>query len=160
MWRRHPGNDSPEAWQDMLDTMVAAVKIAATHGVILGFEPEVSNVVDTAAKGRLLLDTVRSPHLKVLMDAANLYHAGDLARMDRVLDGAFDLLGRDIVLAHAKDLSHDGAAGDIAAGKGRLDYDRYLALLRSAGYTGPLIMHSLRETEVDESIVFLRGKLV
>ena len=31
---------------------------------------------------------------------------------------AFELLGRDIVLAHAKDLNRDGDAGDVPAGCG------------------------------------------
>ena len=39
-----------------------------------------------------------------------------------MLDEAFALLGRDIVLAHAKDLDHDGEAGHLPAGKGLLDY--------------------------------------
>ena len=42
-----------------------------------------------------------------------------------MLDQAFALVGHDIVMAHAKDLSHDGDAGHEAAGHGRLDYDRY-----------------------------------
>jgi sugar phosphate isomerase/epimerase len=74
-----------------------------------------------------------------------------------VLDDAFTLLGHEIVLAHAKDL--DGEAGHVAAGKGKLDYDRYLALLRSVEYNGPLILHSLDETEVDGSVAVLRTKL-
>jgi len=159
MWRRHPDNDSTEAWQEMLASMQVAATIAAEFNVTLGFEPEVSNVVDSARKGRRLLDTIQSPHLKVVMDGANVFHAGELPRMRAVLDETFELLGNDIVLAHAKDLSQDGEAGHDAAGTGLLDYDYYLALLQSAGYTGPLILHSLSEAQVDDSVAFLRGKL-
>jgi sugar phosphate isomerase/epimerase len=159
MWRRHPDNDSAAAWRDLLESVHAAVKIAEVAELTLAFEPEVANVVDTARKGRRLLDEIGSPHLKVVMDGANLFRAGDLARMRDVLDEAFALLGRDIALAHAKDLTHDGEAGHAAAGTGRLDYDLYLALLRSAGYHGPLILHGLSEAEVDASVAFLRGKL-
>jgi len=159
MWRRHPDNDSAEAWQEMLASMQVAATIAAEFNVTLGFEPEVSNVVDSARKGRRLLDTIQSPHLKVVMDGANVFHAGELPRMRAVLDETCDLLGNDIVLAHAKDLSQDGEAGHDAAGTGLLDYDYYLALLQSAGYTGPLILHSLSEAQVDDSVAFLRGKL-
>ena len=90
----------------------------------LAFEPEVNNVVDSAKKARRLLDEVGSPLLKVTMDAANLFHAGELAHMSDVLDQAFALVGRDIVMAHAKDLSRDGDAGHEAAGHGKLDYGR------------------------------------
>jgi len=40
-----------------------------------------------------------------------------------------------------------------------LDYDLYLKLLNDAAYTGPLILHSLTEAEVDPAIAFLRNKL-
>ncbi|MBI4585580.1 MAG: sugar phosphate isomerase/epimerase, partial [Planctomycetes bacterium] len=134
MWRRQPENDAPEAWEDLLRSMRSAVEIAARHRVTLAFEPEVSNVVDSALKARRLLDQIGSERLKVVMDAANLFHAGELPRMRAVLDEAFDLLGRDIALAHAKDLSRDGEAGHEAAGTGLLDYDHYVAKLREASF--------------------------
>jgi sugar phosphate isomerase/epimerase len=160
MWRRHPDNDTPEAWRDMADCMRQALQIAEDCGVTLAFEPEVSNVIDSARKARRLLDEMRSPRLKVVMDAANLFHDGELARMPAILAEAFDLLAGDMVLAHAKDLSHDGEAGHQAAGTGALDYDLYLRLLRRAGYTGPLILHSLDEAQVDAAVAFLRARLI
>ena len=160
MWRRHPENDSPAAWSDLLASMREAVRSAEANGVTLAFEPEVANVVDSAQKGRRLLDEIGSPSLRVVIDGANLFHAGELPRMREVLDGAFELLGKDIVLAHAKDLSRDGEAGHEAAGTGLLDYDHYLALLRRAGYDGPLILHGLKEAQVDGCVAFLRDKMV
>lgn len=158
MWRRHPGNDTPAAWRDMIASLREMVQIAEEHAVTLAFEPEVSNVVDTAAKARRLLDEIGSARLKVVLDGANLFHAGELQKMRAILEEAFALLGGDIALAHAKDLRRDGAAGDAAAGTGQLDYDLYMALLRGAGYRGPLILHALAEAQVDSCVAFLRGK--
>jgi sugar phosphate isomerase/epimerase len=159
MWRRHPDNDSPQAWHDLRDSMRQAMDFAEAAQVTLAFEPEVANVVDTAVKTRRLLDEIQSPRLKVVMDAANLFHAGELRRMHAVLDEAFALLGHAIVIAHAKDLSQDGEAGHEAAGHGLLDYDHYLARLRVVGFDGPLILHSLEESQVDGCVAFLRAKL-
>jgi len=159
MWRRHGDNDSPEAWRDMVACVRAAVEIAQQAGVILAFEPEVNNVVDSAKKARRLLDEIRSEHLKVTMDAANLFHAGELARMSDVLDQAIALLGPDIVLAHAKDLSRDGDAGHEPAGHGKLDYGRYLSLLHACGFKGPLLLHGLSEAQVPVCVAFLHKKL-
>ena len=125
----------------------------------LGIEPEVSNVVDSAEAARRLLDEVRSPRLGVIMDGANLFARGTLARMGEVLDRAFELLGPAIVVGHAKDLDADGRAGQLAAGQGVLDYDRYLALFRNVGFNGPLILHSLAESEVADAVAFLRAVL-
>ena len=73
MWRRHPKNDSPEAWQDMVACVCDAVEIAKPSGVTLAFEPEVNNVVDSAKKARRLLDEINSPHLKVTMDGSKSF---------------------------------------------------------------------------------------
>jgi sugar phosphate isomerase/epimerase len=159
MWRRHPDNDSPQAWNDMAASMREAVHIAEEHKVVLAFEPEVSNVVDSAAKARRLLDEVGSPHLKVVMDPANIFHKGELPRMREIIAEAFDLLGSDIALAHAKDLSRDGEAGHEAAGNGLLDYNQYLPLLAKAAPDVPLILHGLSEAQVPGCVAFLRAKL-
>ncbi len=158
MWRRHPDNDTPAAWRDLRAALGEALAIAEEHRVTLAFEPEVSNVVDSALKARRLLDELQSPYLKVVLDGANLFHAGALPRMRAILDEAVTLLGDDIVLAHAKDLSQDGDAGHEAAGSGLLDYDHYLALLRGVGFAGPLILHALSEEQVDGSVAFLQAK--
>ncbi len=161
MWRRHQDNARPEAWRDLLATMQEALETAEEHGVTLAFEPETANVVDSAAKGRRLLDEMRSPRLKVIMDAANLFDAGDPARrhsrQEEILDEAFELLGGDLLLAHAKDVNGSGEV--VAVGKGELDYDLYLTHLNEAGYGGPLVMHGLAEEEVEGSLAFLRRKL-
>jgi sugar phosphate isomerase/epimerase len=159
MWARHQDNDSKEAWADLLVSMAEALEIAKEANVTLAIEPEVSNVVDSAAKARRLLDEMKSTRLRVVMDGANLFHAGELPQMHRVLEEGFELLGRDIILAHAKDLSEDGAAGHEAAGTGLLDYDHYLFLLHASGFAGPLIMHNLTEKQVPFSRNFLAKKL-
>jgi len=159
MWRRHPDNDSKESWGDLVRSLRTALEATEPFAVTLAFEPEVSNVIDSAIKARRLLDEIGSPRLKVVIDAANLFHAGELPRMSEILDQAFELLGRDIVLAHAKDLSHDGDAGHEAAGTGRLDYPRYLRLLKRIGFTGSLIIHGLREDQVGTTVAFLRNLL-
>jgi sugar phosphate isomerase/epimerase len=159
MWRRHADNDSKEAWRDMADTMARALRLAEQAHVTLAFEPEVSNIVDSAAKARRLLEEMRSDRLKVIMDAANLFHAGELPRMTKILKEAFAALGGDIVLAHAKDLSRDGEAGHEAAGFGLLNYDLYLKLLHDSGFDGPLVLHGLDESQVPRCSRFLREKL-
>jgi sugar phosphate isomerase/epimerase len=159
MWRRHPGNDSTEAWQDLVDSMREALEIAERYRVTLAFEPEVSNVVDSVEKGRRLLAEMDSPYLKVVMDPANIFHRGELPQMREKISEAFSLLGDDIVIAHAKDLDRDGEAGHLAAGKGLLDYDRYLSLLNAIERDIPLILHGLGEDQVEGCVSFLQKKM-
>jgi sugar phosphate isomerase/epimerase len=155
MWRAHPDNASPAAWTDMRESVEAAVAAAESAGVTLAVEPEPGNVVRDARAARALLDQVGSPALRIVVDAANLVAPERLPDQRRVLEEAFALLWRDIVLAHAKDVRADGAI--VAAGRGELDYGAYLGLLRAAGFPGPLILHGLTEAEVPDSVTFLRG---
>jgi sugar phosphate isomerase/epimerase len=159
MWRKHPDNDTPEAWHGLLAAMRSAADMAEQAGVNLGIEPELSNVVDSAEKARSLLDEIGSTRLKIVMDGSNLLRAKDVPRMRDIFQQAFDLLGKDVAVVHAKDLVIDGSAEHGAAGTGVLDYDTYLALLKGIGFTGPLVLHTLEEHQVDASVAFLRRKL-
>ena len=109
-------------------------------------------------KARRLLDEIASPHLKVTIDPANMFPAGELPRMREILDEAFALVGKDIVLAHAKDLDHDGDAGHLAAGQGKLDYDRYLSVLRTHAVPRAAVAPWAKRREVPGCVAFLRQK--
>jgi sugar phosphate isomerase/epimerase len=159
MWRWHPNNVMRGVWKQLVIVMREVARIADRHEVIMAFEPELGNVVNSAIKARMLLDEVGSPLIKVVIDPANLIRPGDLPRMSEILDEAFEWLGPDIALAHAKEIAPDGRMGDIAPGKGVLDWDRYLGSLRRIKYNGALIMHGLPEQDVDEGLAFLRSTL-
>jgi sugar phosphate isomerase/epimerase len=156
MWRRHPDSDSQSAWDDLLATVGRAVRTAERHDVVLGVETEVGNAVNTVRKARKLLDQIASPNLKIVMDGANIFQKGELPNMRAKLDEAFELLGSDIVLAHAKDLDRDGEAGHIAAGLGKLDYPYYLQLLQASGYDGAIILHALTPEQARDRLTFVR----
>lgn len=158
MWAPHPDNDLPETWKDMAGCIREASGIARQSNVVLGFEPEVGNVVDSAQKARRIMDEIGSPHLKVTLDPSNLFHTGELPRMKEILDEAFEIVGRDIIMTHAKDLDRDGAAGHLPAGKGKMDYAHFMHLLIAYKYKGPVLLHGLTEQQVPECLAFLREK--
>src|SRR5262249_56188221 len=102
---------------------------------------------DARARGRRVRAELGSPRLKIIIDPANLFHVEDLPHQRAILDAAFDLLGPDIVLAHAKDVRVvDGTVHHVTAGTGVLDYQHYLTLLRHIPV--PLIVHGLAATEL------------
>ena len=80
--------------------------------------------------------------------------------MREILDATFELLSKDVAIAHGKDLDRDGEAGHLAAGKGLLDYDHYLSLLNKLDFDVPIILHGLTEKELPESVSFVRKKNV
>lgn len=158
-WRFHPDNATPAAWRDLTVELAKALEIAETYGVTLAVEPELANVVSSAARAQTLLAEMQSDRLKIVIDPANLFPAGTLVHQRRILDDAFDRLAPNIVLAHAKDLARDGQAGDLAAGTGQLDYPYFLAKLREIGFAGALVMHGLSARQVPQTVKFLRELL-
>ena len=157
MWRYHPDNTSKEAWQTLHNTLEQVLPVAEAAGVIIAFEPEYNNVASNPRKSRQLIDEMGSPNLKVVMDAANIFGKDDLPRMKEVLDEAFEFLGDHIAIAHGKDLDHGGDAGHLAAGTGKLDYAHYVSLLCALPFDVPVILHGLKEDQVDDSVAMLRG---
>jgi sugar phosphate isomerase/epimerase len=144
-WRRHPANDAPEAWRDLLSSLEIALEIAEEHDVDLGVEPERANVIDSAEKARRLLDTLKSPRLKIVLDPANLVETEPAGQRRRIIAASVDLLAGDIVMAHAKDRSADGGVATV--GKGAIDFPHYFGCLARAGFDGPVVTHGLDAAE-------------
>lgn len=161
MWRAHPGNQLPDAWHELVDVTGKMAAVADRAGVVMAFEPETANVVDTLAKAQALIDAVRSPGLGVTFDPANFFYPADLPRMADVIREGFDRLAPYIALAHAKDVVLPPAGEThcryVPAGQGLLDYTTYLALLKSSGFAGGLIMHSLSEPDIPRAVAMIHA---
>lgn len=158
MWKEHPENNSAEAWNEMIEMIKECIKIAEEEDVLLGIEPEVANVVDSARKARRLLDEMGSQNLKIIMDPANIFRAEDVPSMTEFIDEAFSLLENDIVMAHAKDFKVENEQIiHVAPGKGLINYDLYLQHLQNLDV--PLIMHGFKEEEVDSAMKYILSKM-
>lgn len=153
-WREHPGNNLPAAWSDLCTSMEEALTIADEHGIMLGVEPELANVVNSTRKARTLLDEMKSPRLRIVFDPANLFEIAPADEQRRLIDEGLDLLSGDLIMAHAKDRTSDG--GFCAAGKGIIDFAYYVQALQKAGFDGPLVLHGLEEEDVKGSVAMLR----
>jgi len=140
-----PPVGSPER-SSLLDTLARAGDLAGRRGVTLAFETG----QETAELLRRTLDDLKSPHLKVNFDPANmlLYDMGDPIE-------ALRLLGPDIRSVHVKDARRPKVAGtwgeEVPLGEGEVDIKRFVQTLKSIGYTGSLVV----EREVGDQ----RGRL-
>lgn len=158
-WKWHDDNLKESSWDDLMRSTESILKYAEDNHVYLGVETETSNIINTPARARKYMDEAGSPWIKIIMDGANLFCPRQVPDMKKVLSEAFELLGNDIILAHAKDFSFDGEISFAAAGQGILDFQYYVRLLKKAGYDRALIMHGLSGQQVPESRRFLEGIL-
>ena len=156
-WRHHPDNGSAQAWADLLAELGKACAVAEPLGIKLGIEPELANVVDTAPRARLLLDTLQSPALGIVLDPANLFEVAALSDQRDFLSRSVDLLADRIALAHAKD--RDASGRFATAGKGVVDFPHFLGRLRAAGFDGDLVTHGLAAAEAAGVARYLSGVL-
>lgn len=154
-WRWHAGNATPEAWRDLVDEFAAILPIAELHAVDLGVEPELANVISDAKTARKLIDEIGSPRIRIVLDPANLFEVETEARRAAIIEAAVDLLADRIALAHAKDRFADG--GFAPAGRGVVDFPRFIAALRAAGFDGDLVAHGISEAEAPEVARYLQG---
>ena len=155
-WKWDDRNLLPDAWDDLLSTTEGILADADSLGIILGVETEASNIINTPERARLYLDRFRSPNLKIIMDAANLFETGDSPGMRQTIEDAFALLGGDIVQAHAKDLKAGPGLAFAAAGKGIIDFPHYIKQLNKHGFRGTIMLHGLEAEEALGSAAFLR----
>lgn len=159
MWQRHPDNAEPEAWKDLITTLEKLLPVAQDNNVVLGIEPEKANVIDSATKARRLLDEMQSSQLKIIIDGANLFETTDLSRMKEVIEESIEILGPDIIMAHAKDIPIEQTGYSRAAGTGALDWQTYCQSLAKIGFRGPIVLHNLKKSQVDMSLEFLQREI-
>ena len=152
-WRDHPDNQGAEAWQEMIAEFGHLLAIAERHDIFIGVEPELANVINSAAQARRLIDTMANERIRIVLDPANLFEHEDAKTRDRIIDEAIDLLKDRIAIAHAKDRNADGSFA--TAGKGVIDYPRYVAALKRAGFDGDVITHGLSAAEAPGVAAFL-----
>ena len=139
MWKHHPENRSAAAWKDLRAELDFALELVAGSGIHLGIEPEPANVICDALTAERLLKEIDSPQLGIVLDAANLLTTRMLEQQDDVMAEAVDLLGKKLLLAHAKDIASDGRV--VAAGEGAVHLGVFVKLLHSCGFDGALIGH-------------------
>lgn len=162
MWRWHEANGTKAAWDDLLETMRSVLRIAEAHDLLLGVEPEASNCISTADRCRRLIDEIKSPRLKVVMDVANLFQTGQAshANVRPIMRRAFELLGDRVALAHGKDIHPGEGLRFTHAGNGIVDFPYFKELLDASGYKGCMLLHGVkREADFPGSVQFVRRAL-
>lgn len=137
-----------------LDTFIrglAPVAEVAEHwGVSLAIEPVWKHIVYDADRAVKVLDAVKSPNLRIILDPVNLLYPGNADRKERVIGDAIDKLGDRVAVVHLKDFARDGdELRSIAAGTGEMDYTQILRFMKERK---PYIQATLENTTNDNAV--------
>ena len=140
-----------KVWPRMIATARQLADLAAKHDAKLLFEPFYRGFLASAKRLRLFLEEVQSPRVRVLLDPANLIELNDLDEM-------FQQLARLIDCHHAKDRKLHTDTG-VAAGKGDLDYRRFVALAAQHTPDAPLVLEYVGTANYQQALAHLRGAM-
>lgn len=137
-----------------LDTFIrglAPVVECAEHwGVSLAIEPVWKHIVYDADRAVKVLDAIKSPNLRIILDPVNLLYPGNADRKERVIGDAIDKLGDRVAVVHLKDFARDGdELRSIAAGTGEMDYTQILRFMKERK---PYIQATLENTTNDNAV--------
>ncbi len=149
LWGYSPENNTADAWRDMADSMKRVVDIAEKLDMTLAIESEAGNIISTPEKARQIMDEIGSPRLKMIIDFANLFHAGEAYRENvrPTIKHAIDVFGHDIVIAHGKDIKEGDGIEFTGTGEGIVDFAYCAKLLNDIGYGGDMFLHGIYDEE-------------
>ncbi|GAB4306701.1 MAG: hypothetical protein Kow0069_03720 [Promethearchaeota archaeon] len=126
------GPPEEETWQTWADSVRAVLEKLRGKPVTLVCENEAGCTIRDLPSIQMAFGLVRDPQFKLLLDPANLRHAGQV--LD---DGTFEAL-RDLVgYVHAKDGRADQATGKVVTtvvGEGDSDLPKHFRALLDDGY--------------------------
>lgn len=128
-----PAGTTREEAQELLCRSLAEIlPVAEELGVTVGVEPVTYHSMNSAAATRHILDTMRSPNLKVIFDLSNLVNADNVNAQDRIWNDISELVGDKIVAVHFKGqaFNPDGSLLHTSLEDSLTDYAGAFAMLR------------------------------
>ncbi|MFC1489694.1 sugar phosphate isomerase/epimerase family protein [Candidatus Latescibacterota bacterium] len=127
----HPENWTEETWKMSVDALRKVIDETSGSKVNLAVEAiNTNNSNNPAAHVRLKSDV--GDRLKYTLDPTNMMFAGNVFRSTELINECFELMGEDIMYAHAKDVQWaDMLPGLkwVIPGQGVMDYEVYLTHL-------------------------------
>jgi len=150
-------NESEEAFQTLIESLKELVKEAEKFGVIVGIEGGKNEVLTSPKKMKRVLDIIESNNIQVIYDPVNYISMENYENQDNMIKEAFELFGDRIVVVHAKDfLVENGLIKTTAPGKGSLNYELFLKLIKERKPFVNLLLDEVEEKDMEESMKFIR----
>lgn len=158
---KQPAGTTREEAQELLCRSLADILPAAEAlGVTVAVEPVTYHSMNSAAATRHILDTMRSPNLKVIFDMSNLVDAGNVGAQDRIWNDVGELLGDQIVAVHFKGqaFAPDGGLLHTSLENSLTDYAGAFAMLRQLPQDAlPVLREEAVPARAASDIAFMRG---
>jgi len=155
----HRDNWTWETWKLSVKVMKQMIKDTEGMNVAFAIEPDPLVQINNNAALRQLIDEC-GPRIKVCYDPVNMMDLSIYYRTTEFINEGFDMLGEDILCAHAKDsyILPDRMSAyitEVRAGTGILDYETFLVRLSRLSYPRTLLIEHISEEEYPEAKKFI-----
>lgn len=138
-----------EVWHRTVKAGKELAKLARRHEATVLLEPFFRGFFASAKRTRIFLEEVDSPHIRALLDPANLLEINDIEEM-------FSQLGPWIDCLHAKDRKLHVDRG-VAAGQGDLNYEDFVAAAARFTPDAPFILEYVGSNDYRQALTMLGG---
>ena len=154
-WYPHPENFTDASLARLIRSVREVAKAAEDYGVQFVLKGHTLSTLNTPEKMKLVIDAVASPMVKGGADPVNwmtLDHVYDTTRFTRHI---FDVLGEDLVIAHAKDVYLEPRLvlhlTEVVHGHGWIDFATYLRLFEERCPDGWLVIEHVAAEDTPEA---------
>jgi len=142
----HPDNWTKETWQKSVAALKQILRDTSGSKVKLAIEAVNSCNNNNPQSHARLREDVGDPRVGVCLDPVNMLHPGVVYRTTELVNLCFDLLGENILYAHAKDIEWTSMLPSfkgVVLGQGTMDYETYLVRLSRMKSTRVLYIEHL-----------------
>ena len=138
-------------WPRLVEITRRLIPLAEKHDVVIAIESYFQDLLGSATAVRYFMEEINHPRVRALLDPANLLPHNTLEEM-------FNALSPYICAMHAKDRKLHVTQG-VAAGKGDLDYRKYVGLARKHCPNIPLILEYVSPQTYQAALAHVRSFL-
>lgn len=155
---KQPAGTSRERAQYMLiKSLDEIMPYAEQLGVNVGIEPVSYHSMNTPEATRRVIDSIQSPNLKVIFDAANLLTADQVNCQQQLWDRTAELLGDKIVAIHFKGEIFDASGNPVSSSleDSVVDYAGVFAMLKQLNRRLPVLREEAVPARAESDKAFM-----
>ncbi|MHB9030549.1 MAG: sugar phosphate isomerase/epimerase family protein [Candidatus Latescibacterota bacterium] len=157
----HPDNWSEKTWKMTVEGVKQVLRDTAGMKAAIGIEAQITTNIGRPRDHKRLMDDVGDPRCAVNLDPVNMMSLDTYYHSTELLSECFDLLGEQILGAHAKDSyivpdEQTVIQREVCAGRGVMDYETYLVRLSRMKWPRTLLPEHVPGDQLIEAAEYIR----
>lgn len=159
-WTYHPQNRTEEAFQEVKRIFSMLADVAEENNSKIALEGAFGHCMFEPKALKRLVDEIGSDSVYYTVDIYNYLSIDNYMNHTNIFDECIELFNDKIVIFHIKDfVIEDGALKQCCIGKGIMNYDYILPIIKEKCPNAYLIFEGSKPEDMEFSYKFITGKL-